>query len=94
EALNTVLARTEDRWYQSSGKMITKRPSPEWAEVVQACEGLISFDAVLCRGPRHDPSKAHVREGAASSMPHPASFLRPTIATVALGPSGCETCHS
>ncbi|KAJ4382183.1 hypothetical protein N0V86_002514 [Didymella sp. IMI 355093] len=94
EALNTVLARTEDRWYQSSGKMITKRPSPEWAEVVQACEGLVSFDAVLCRGPRHDPSKAHVREGANSSIAHPASFLRPTIATVALGPSGCETCHS
>ncbi|KAJ4365944.1 hypothetical protein N0V95_000319 [Ascochyta clinopodiicola] len=93
-ALNTALARTEDRWYQSSGKMIVKRPSPEWAEVVQACEGLISFDAVLCRGPRHDPCKAHVKEGAASSMPHPASFLRPTIATVALGPDGCETCHS
>jgi hypothetical protein len=93
-ALNTTLARTEDRWYQSSGKMIAKRPSPEWAEVVQACEGLLSFDAVLCRGPRHDPSKAYVREGAASSMPHPASFLRPTIATVALGPAGCETCHS
>lgn len=93
-ALNTALARTEDRWYQSSGKMIAKRPSPEWAEVVQACEGLISFDAVLCRGPRHDPSKAYVREGAASSMPHPASFLRATIATVALGPAGCETCHS
>ncbi|KAF3048906.1 actin-like protein arp8 [Didymella keratinophila] len=34
EALNTVLARTEDRWYQSSGKMITKRPSPEWAEII------------------------------------------------------------
>ncbi|KAJ8107297.1 hypothetical protein OPT61_g8963 [Boeremia exigua] len=93
-ALNTALARTVDRWYQSSGKMIAKRPSPEWAEVVQACEGLISFDAVLCRGPRHDPSKAYVREGAASSTPHPAAFLRPTIATVALGPAGCETCHT
>lgn len=93
-ALNTALARTADRWYQSSGRMITKRPSPDWAEIVQACEGLISFDAVLCRGPRHDPSKAYVREGAASTMSHPGAFLRPTIATVALGPAGCETCHS
>ncbi|KAF3007405.1 hypothetical protein E8E13_002356 [Curvularia kusanoi] len=93
-ALNTSLARTADRWYQSSGRMITKRPSSEWAEVVQACEGLIAFDAVLCRGPRHDPSKAYVREGNASSGPHPGAFLRPSIATVALGPAGCETCHS
>lgn len=93
-ALNTALARTADRWYQSSGKMITKRPSPEWAEVVQACEGIISFDAVLCRGPRHDPSKAYMREGVASNIPHPGSYLRSTLATVALGPAGCETCHS
>jgi hypothetical protein len=94
EALNAVLARTEDKWYQSSGRMMTKRPSSDWAEILQACEGLIAFDAVLCRGPRHDPTKAYIREGPASSLPHPSSFLRPAIATVALGPSGCETCHS
>lgn len=94
DALNVALARTEDKWYQSSGKMISKRPSPEWAEVLQACEGIVAFDAVLCRGPRHDPSKAYIREGTASGISHPSSFLRPTIATVALGPSGCETCHS
>ncbi|KAF2853019.1 hypothetical protein T440DRAFT_466587 [Plenodomus tracheiphilus IPT5] len=94
EALNVALAQTEDRWYRSSGKMILKRPSAEWAEILQACEGIIAFDAVLCRGPRHDPSRVYTREGTASGVPHPASFLRPTIATVALGPSGCETCHS
>ena len=75
-------------------KIIPKRPSPEWAEILQACEGIIAFDAVLCRGPRHDPSKAYVRDATASGATHPSSFLRPTIATVALGPSGCETCHS
>ncbi|KAI8937008.1 hypothetical protein NX059_006231 [Plenodomus lindquistii] len=94
DALNVALSQTEDRWYRSSGKMIPKRPSADWAEVVQACEGIISFDAVLCRGPRHDPSRVYTREGTTSGIPHPASFLRPTIATVALGPSGCETCHS
>ena len=94
QALDAVLAQTEDKWYQSSGKIIPKRPSPEWAEILQACEGIIAFDAVLCRGPRHDPSKAYVRDATASGATHPSSFLRPTIATVALGPSGCETCHS
>lgn len=94
QALEAVLARTEDKWYQSSGKIIPKRPSPEWAEILQACEGIIAFDAVLCRGPRHDPSKAYVRDATADGATHPSSFLRPTVATVALGPSGCETCHS
>lgn len=94
EALNAALAQVEDKWYQSSGKMIPKRPSPEWAEILQACEGIITFDAVLCRGPRHDPSKAYIREGTADGHLHPASFLRPAIATVALGSAGCESCQS
>lgn len=94
EFMAAALAKVEDRWYQSSGRMTPKRPSPEWAEVLQACEGIIAFDAVLCRGPRHNPSNAIVKEGTANGHPHPASFIRPTIATVALGPRGCESCHS
>lgn len=94
EALNVVLAKTEDKWYQSSGKVIPKRPSADWAEILQACEGIVAFDVVLCRGPRHDPSKAYLTQVSAGGLPHPSAFLRPTIATVALGPSGCETCHS
>lgn len=94
DALAAALARTEDEWYQPSGKMISKRPTPEWAEVVQACEGIIAFDAVLCRGPRHDPARAYIREGTIDGHVHPASFLRPAIATVALGSSGCECCQS
>jgi hypothetical protein len=94
QALDAALTRTEDKWYQPSGRMMGKRPSPDWAEVVQACEDIIAFDAVVCRGPRHDASKAYARDSTANGAPHPASFLRPTMATVALGPSGCETCHS
>lgn len=94
DALSAALAKTSDKWYQSSGRMLAKRPSSDWAEILQACEGTIVFDAVLCRGPRHDPSKAYIREGSTNGPPHPASFLRPTIANVALGPSGCECCHS
>jgi hypothetical protein len=90
EALNTALARTEDKWYEPSGRMFPKRPSLEWAETLKACEGIIAFDVVLCRGPRHDPANAFINKCATS----PSSYLRPAIATVALGPSGCDTCHS
>jgi hypothetical protein len=49
EALNTALARTEDKWYEPFGRMFPKRPSLEWAETLKACEGIIAFDVVLCR---------------------------------------------
>lgn len=96
EALSTSLARTSDKWYQCSGRMMPKRASLEWAETLKACEGIIAFDAVLCRGPRHDPARAFVSnsDSEASGLPHPASFLSPAIATVALGSSGCNQCHS
>ncbi|KAK3203045.1 hypothetical protein GRF29_112g54701 [Pseudopithomyces chartarum] len=96
EALNAALARTSDQWYQCSGRMIPKRVSPEWAETLKACEGIIAFDAVLCRGPRHDPSRAFIStsDSEASGLPHPASYLSPAVATVALGPHGCEECKS
>jgi len=94
DALNVALTRTKDKWYRASGRMMKKRPSADWAEIVQACEGIIVFDAVLCRGPRHDPSRAFFTEGSANNLPYPASYIPPTIANVALGSSGCETCHS
>lgn len=97
DALDTSLAsqHSTDKWYQSRGRLISKRPSPEWAETLQACEGIISFDAVLCRGPRHDVRTAYIApEGESPNQPHPYSYLPPAVATIALGPSGCETCHS
>lgn len=42
-----------DRWYQQSGVVVAKQPQAAWAHTVAICEGIISFDAVLCRGPRH-----------------------------------------
>ncbi|KAF1959663.1 hypothetical protein CC80DRAFT_307736 [Byssothecium circinans] len=93
DALNAALART-DKWYQCAGRMMAKQPSLDWAETLKACEDIITFDAVLCRGPRHDPTKAFVTDSSTPRGPHPASFLNPAIATVALGPKGCETCHS
>ncbi|KAF2226377.1 hypothetical protein BDZ85DRAFT_49478 [Elsinoe ampelina] len=72
------LGLPEDRWYRSMGRVV-RPPISAWAETMNACADIISFDAVLCRGPRHDP-----RAGK--------DYLPPTVATVALGPAGCETC--
>ncbi|GIZ37718.1 hypothetical protein CKM354_000115500 [Cercospora kikuchii] len=72
----------ESRWYGCNGRVM-KRPYSEWAETLQVCRELISFDAVLCRGPRHDITKVASKD-----------FLQPTIATIALGPEGCQDCHS
>jgi hypothetical protein len=78
EALSSDLCKTEDKWYQASGRMVKRTPIPGWAETLQACEGIIQFDAVLCRGPRHDVQHN--------------LYIPPTIATVALGPDGCAKC--
>ena len=94
EALTTVLTRTEDKWYQPSGRITIKRPHAEWPETLQACEGIIFFDAVLCRGPRHDVQTAYINDGQNAGVPHPFSCLKPAVATIALGPSGCNSCHS
>lgn len=51
----------------------------EWAKIIQACEGLIAFDAVLCR---HEPPQ----DGVFSVD------LSPKIASIGL--SGCQQCGS
>jgi hypothetical protein len=83
--LAAELAEHEGKWYKQAGKIIERKPIPEWIMTMQACEGIIHFDAVLCRGPRHDPPSA-----AADTT----SYLQPAIATVALGPAGCQKCKS
>ncbi|KAK8252534.1 hypothetical protein HDK77DRAFT_152969 [Phyllosticta capitalensis] len=90
EALNTALARSEHKWYQTAGRVLPKRPSLEWAETLKSCEGIIYFDAVLCRGPRHNIETAYTQ----GSTPHPKSFLGPAVASIALGPTGCQSCHT
>lgn len=82
EMLALRLSDEESQWYSCNGRVI-KRPYGEWAETLQVCKGLINFDAVLCRGPRHDITKVDSKD-----------FLQPTIATIALGPKGCEICAS
>ncbi|MCJ1367445.1 hypothetical protein MMC16_006578 [Acarospora aff. strigata] len=99
DALSSALAADGDRWYQPWGKIITG-VGGEWAETVQACEGIIAFDAVLCRGPRH-----HMRSPGADTDDSSGDevslmellcthSLPPSIATIALGPGGCTNCHT
>ena len=80
--LDSFICDDEAKWYNSTGRVLS-RPLSEWPETLQACKGLIAFDAVLCRGPRHDISKVDSK-----------NFLQPAIATVALGGTGCESCRS
>ncbi|KAJ5683166.1 hypothetical protein N7462_006331 [Penicillium macrosclerotiorum] len=83
--------RQQNEWYRPSGKLVKHSVEEGWAQTLQKCEGIIAFDAVLCRGPRHDINLYSANEN------HPApeaSFLGPAVATVALGPRGCDGCHS
>lgn len=93
EALTADLCGVEDKWYQKSGAMFKKTPVSDWAETVKACEGIIHFDAVLCRGPRHDAENyAHQDPDVPTNRYN--SYLPPTIATFALGAHGCSKCKS
>ncbi|KAI9827854.1 MAG: hypothetical protein M1832_004343 [Thelocarpon impressellum] len=81
-------------WYESTGrlespgfKLIHIDPTGavrNYCDALLSCQGLLSFDAVMCRGPRH-------RQSLASFIQLP---LRPALATIALGSRGCQTCHS
>lgn len=81
--LNSALpADDQERWYQSNGRVL-KRQQSDWADTLHACQGIIAFDTVLCRGPRHD----------SAAIQDPSTYLPPALASVALG-KGCEMCGS
>lgn len=82
----------DDPWYKASGRMFKKPPLSGWADTLKACEDIIAFDAVLCRGPRHDPNNITTQHSCAGS--HVPTWLPSAIATVALGPNGCTKCGS
>jgi hypothetical protein len=94
DALKEPVAGNDEKWYQPSGQLL-KRPytstGSDWAATMKACEGIIHFDAVLCRGPRHDPEYGLSATGQDTAS---SSYLPPTIASIALGPSGCANCGS
>jgi hypothetical protein len=92
DALAEQIVRGGDKWYQKSGKVIAKPPSNYWANILQTCEGIISFDAVLCNGPRHSPGTPDEHQNA-DSLPwyyRSDHHLPPRVATYAVG--GCASC--
>jgi hypothetical protein len=91
EALNSELCGITDKWYQP-GRMFKKTLASDWAETLQACEGIIHFDAVLCRGPRHDPQNFVGIDP--ETIDQYNGYIAPSVATVALGTAGCTKCGS
>lgn len=81
-----------DPWYCPTGKVIDKGfgKRTSWEETLQACYGIISFDAVLCTHMHtamdsvlHAASKEYLLEHKAGIAP---------MATISLGPDGCAGC--
>lgn len=69
----------EDPWWRQGGEVM-KPPLLDWAGTLEACKNIISFDAVLCRGPQHDATIAGL------------DWLGPSIANISVG--GCAGCGS
>ncbi|KAJ6015736.1 hypothetical protein N7540_010327 [Penicillium herquei] len=92
DGVSTIPRPQQNEWYSPTGKLFKHSLEDGWAETLQKCEGIIAFDAVLCRGPRHD---VDLYSSVDEDNPAPeAPLLGPAIATVALGPRGCDGCHS
>ena len=88
QALSLLIAADTEPWYRASGAMSFAEHLAEWTDILSLCRGLIAFDAVLCRGPRHDESRSLADQSQVGD------FLPPMSATVALGTTGCQVCHS
>lgn len=79
-------------WYRPSGQVLRQPAEDGWAQVIKKCEGIIAFDAVLCRGPRHN---GDLYSSTNTSQPQPEEgLLVPAIATISLGPRGCDGCRT
>ncbi|PLB50533.1 hypothetical protein P170DRAFT_356261 [Aspergillus steynii IBT 23096] len=85
----------QNAWYRPSGRLFQRSIEDGWAQTIQRCEGVIAFDAVLCRGPRHDVELSTPSTGSQGEPQRDNRLvLGPAIATVALGPDGCDGCHT
>lgn len=83
KALTTSLQNEADPWWSRQGQVLNKPISEDWARCLVACQGIISFDAVLCQGPRHRNSPVFGKTPLRANC-------GPAVATFALG--GCASC--
>jgi hypothetical protein len=84
----------EDSWCYQYEETFSKLPIPGWEEILLFCSGIISFDAILCTGPRHRAPLA-AKNSSTETMrwySRPDAHLPAAIATIGL--RGCSTCHS
>ena len=89
DALAQEMVYGGDKWYSMAGRVLAKAPSADWDSTILACEGIISFDVVLCNGPRHSsllPSSESSGPWYRKSRYH----LTPRVATLSIG--GCSGC--
>ncbi|KAH6692190.1 hypothetical protein F5X68DRAFT_56831 [Plectosphaerella plurivora] len=54
-----LVKSSEDDWYYAKGRMTAGSLSEEWAATLVDCFGIIAFDTVACKGPRHLNSPAY-----------------------------------
>ena len=80
-------------WYGTTREVfrIDSEIAVQWASLIEACEGLIAFDVVLCR--QRNNVLAHPEVGHVSSRSAETIYdARPSLATISL--SGCQKCGS
>ncbi|KAI0021720.1 hypothetical protein F4780DRAFT_262488 [Xylariomycetidae sp. FL0641] len=89
-ALQASILAGGDPWYSRQGRLIRRPITDGWAETLLRCREVISFDATLCTGPRHQNSVAFGKMRMPSGPAQPASPC--AVATFAVG--GCASCGS
>jgi hypothetical protein len=93
DTLAEEMVRGGDKWYSRMGRVLAKPPSIDWAETMYACQGIISFDAVLCHGPHHSALEAPSGDTSKSTWyKNPHAHIPPRVATHSIG--GCSCCQT
>ncbi|KFA80031.1 hypothetical protein S40288_01854 [Stachybotrys chartarum IBT 40288] len=69
QVLSSSLQHQGDPWWSRKGKIVNKRIIDEWIGCLQACEGIVAFDAVLCKGPRHSTARHNTAAVATFAVP-------------------------
>lgn len=80
-----------DQWYDGIGKLIHRQPTRNMTDILRLYGGQIDFDAVLCRGPRHQtPDTDGETSGPTPWYKHDSAYIHPKVATCTVG--GCQSC--
>jgi hypothetical protein len=81
-----------DLWYAPTGKILAEgyAQRSSWEEVMQACKGIIAFDAVLCTH-MHEEIAPYLHEASNDYLKQHKPGI-PPMASIALGPEGCWGC--